>query len=131
MRIEPVVVNADEVAWETWSAEELAVRGNSSWKTLISAGRTPSDALTFGVARLPPGGALHAHRHAQVEVYFVLEGSGIVTVDGARHAVGQGDAVFLPGDAIHSVVCTGAIDLHVAYVLAADSFDDVVYVFGD
>jgi mannose-6-phosphate isomerase-like protein (cupin superfamily) len=131
MRVEPVVVNEDDVAWETWPAEKLAERGNSSWRTVISAGRTPSNALTFGVARLPPGGVLQAHRHAQAEVYFVLGGSGVVTVDGDRHVVGVGDAVFLPGGAMHSVVSTGGIDLRVAYILAADSFDDVVYVFGD
>jgi quercetin dioxygenase-like cupin family protein len=78
-------------------------RGGTSWKTLISAGRTASNALTLGVARLPPGGALRAHRHAQAEVDFVRGGSGEVTVDGVRHVVGAGDAVFLPGDAVHSV----------------------------
>jgi quercetin dioxygenase-like cupin family protein len=129
MRIAPEVVNEQERDWETWSAEERVERGGTSWKTLISAGRTASNALTLGVARLPPGGALRAHRHPQAEVDLVRGGSGEVTVDGVRHVVGAGDAVFLPGDAVHSVVCTGSEDLDFAYAFATDSFDDVEYVF--
>jgi quercetin dioxygenase-like cupin family protein len=131
MSAEPVVVHEDEREWEGWPEEEVAERGDTRWKTLISAGLTPTSALTLGVARLPSGGELPAHRHAPPEVYFVLDGAGIVTIDGSSSALSPGVSVFIPGEAIHSVRATGATDLRIAYVLAADGFDDVTYVFGE
>lgn len=129
MSQEPVVSREGDQEWETWNEEDIAKKGLVYWKTLISKGVTPSENLTLGVARLPPGGALHEHRHTQEEVYLVLEGSGLVTVAGAETAVEAGSAVFIPGDAPHSCENTSASDLRVAYVFPADSFEEVEYVF--
>ena len=87
------------------------------------------EGLTLGVARLPPGEELHEHRHEQSEVYFVLDGAGVVTVNGEERDVADGAAVFIPGNALHSCRNTGDVELRFAYVLAADSFEDVEYVF--
>jgi quercetin dioxygenase-like cupin family protein len=131
MDAEPVVVRLEEREWEAWPGEQVPVRGPAEWKTLISAGLTRSEGLTVGVARLPPGGSLHRHHHAQHEAYLVLDGTGIVTIDGAEHAVVPGAAVFIPGNAPHSVTATGEGHLRFAYVLAADAFEDVEYVFAE
>jgi mannose-6-phosphate isomerase-like protein (cupin superfamily) len=130
MSAKPVVVHEDEREWEGWREEDVAERGNVLWKTLISADVTPTVALTLGVARVPGGGKLAAHRHEQPEVYLVLDGTGIVTIDGSPSRLSQGASVFIPGGAIHSVRSTGPTDLRFAYVLAADGFEDVTYVFG-
>jgi quercetin dioxygenase-like cupin family protein len=127
----PEVVRDAERDWETWPSEQVAERGASAWKTLISGGTTASDQLTLGVSRLPPGGVLTTHRHDQAEAYYVLGGAGVVTIDGTPRPIGAGDAVFIPGGAPHAVESTGDADLRVVFVLAADSFDDVDYVFGD
>jgi quercetin dioxygenase-like cupin family protein len=126
---EPVVVNADDREWETWPAHQIAERGNVWWKTLISAGATESAALTLGVARLPPGAVLREHRHEQAEVYFVLEGSGLVTIARSTRRVDAGAGVFIPGNAAHALECTGNADLLFAYAFAADAIEDVGYVF--
>src|SRR5215211_4193114 len=125
----PVVVNADDREWEMWPAHQVAQRGNVCWKTLISAGTTESSAPTLGVGRLPPGATLREHRHQQPEVYLVLEGSGVVTIDGATRPVDAGTGVFIPGNAAHSLECTGDTELRVAYAFEADAFEDVEYVF--
>jgi quercetin dioxygenase-like cupin family protein len=131
MSSEPVVVHEHDREWQSWPQEQVAQRGNVHWKTLISAGLTRSASLTLGVALLPPGETLRAHRHEQAEAYLVLDGTGIVTIDGSAHAVGPGAGVFIAGNAVHSVESTGETDLRVAYVLAADAFEDVDYVFGE
>jgi mannose-6-phosphate isomerase-like protein (cupin superfamily) len=131
MTIQPVVTRDEDRRWETWPEQQVAERGDSAWKTLIGAGPTETNALTLGVSRLPPDGVLPTHRHEAAEVYYVLAGSGAVTIDGERHAIAAGDAVFVPGSAPHSVESTGTADLRMVYVLAADSFEDVIYVFGD
>jgi oxalate decarboxylase/phosphoglucose isomerase-like protein (cupin superfamily) len=46
-------------------------------------------------------------------------------------SVRVGSAVFVPGGAVHSCENTGASELRLAYVLAADSFEEVQYVFED
>jgi quercetin dioxygenase-like cupin family protein len=127
MDIEPVVVRQSERRWETWP--EGSGRGPAAWKTLISAPATPTSELTLGVSRLPPGGTLPTHHHAQAEAYLVLGGRGVVTVKGVAHEVGPGDAVFIPSDAPHAVHNPAEEDLQVAYVLAADGFADVQYAF--
>ena len=131
MDLEPVVVDVDESGWETMQDEETAGPDAVFYKTLISGDLTRSEALTLGVAKVPPGAALVEHRHRQAEVYLVLAGEGSVRVDAGVRPVRAGSAVFVPGDAVHSCENTGASELRLAYVLAADSFEDVEYVFAD
>jgi quercetin dioxygenase-like cupin family protein len=128
---EPVVVDQSAREWETWPDEDVARRGLVYWKTLVSGDLTHSEALTMGIAKIPPSEALHEHRHQPAEIYLVLEGTGSVTIDGNTRPVGAGSAVFIPGNALHSCENTGASDLRFAYVLAADSFEEVEYVFDE
>ncbi len=125
----PIASRERDREWETWS-EEAPRKGRAYWKTLISKGVTRSENLTLGVATLPPGGAMFEHRHRQEEVYLALEGNGLVRVGEEEVVIEAGSAVFIPGDALHSCENMGASDLRVAYVFAADSFDEVEYVFG-
>jgi quercetin dioxygenase-like cupin family protein len=127
----PIVSREEDKEWETWNEEDIPRKGLVYWKTLISRGVTRSENLTLGLANLPPGGALHEHRHSQEEIYLVLEGSGRVKVGDEELAVEAGAAVFIPGDALHSCENTGTSDLRVAYVFPADSFEDVEYVWED
>ncbi len=126
---EPVVVSEDERGWEAW--QDAAGLDIVFYKTLISRDLTRSEAMTAGMARIPPGAALEAHRHRQAEVYLVLAGEGSVRVGTGVRPVRAGSAVFVPGDAVHSCENTGASDLRLAYVLEADSFEDVEYIFED
>ena len=131
MSQEPVVVREKDREWETWQDEDVAKRGLVYWRTLVSGGVTQSETLTLGIAKIPSGEALNEHRHQQAELYLVLEGSGLVRIDSASRPVEAGTAVFIPGNTLHSCENTGGSELRIAYVLAADSFDDVDYVFED
>ena len=126
---EPVVVGEDERAWEALGDDEAS--DSVLFKTLISGGLTKSEALTAGVAKIPPGAELSRHRHRQPEVYLVLAGEGSVRVGNGARSVRAGSAVFVPGGTFHSCENTGPSELRFAYVLAADSFEDVEYDFED
>ncbi len=128
---EPVVVQESTREWETWSDQEVAKRGLVYWKTLVSGDLTQSEALTMGIAMVPPTEALREHRHHQAEIYLVLEGTGSVTIDGKARPVAAGCAVFIPGNALHSCENTGTSDLRIAYVFAADAFAEIEYVFDE
>ncbi|KAJ4987449.1 hypothetical protein SVAN01_07049 [Stagonosporopsis vannaccii] len=111
--------------------------GSVTWKTLISSPQTHTDTFTVGIASCGPGasagcrGHLAPHRHAQAEIYHVTQGKGVVAIEGREYAVEKGTVVWIPGDAEHGVVNTGAEELVWLYVFAADGFADVVYRFAE
>lgn len=104
-----------------------------SWQTLISADRTPTEGMTLGTAVLAPGAptAGARHRHPVPEVYYVISGTGRVHVDGVEHAVDAGSAVFIPSNAWHFAVNTGAEPLRLVFAFPVDGFDEVVYEYAD
>jgi len=126
---EPVVVREGDLEWETWPDEDVAKRGLVYWKTLVSRDVTHSDALTMAIAKIPPGEALRKHRHRQAEIYFILEGTGLVEIDSEARSVTAGSTVFIPGDTVPCCENTGASALRCAYVFPADSFEEIEYVF--
>jgi len=122
-----VVARVEERPVESFGEE---ARGNCSWVTLFSADRTPTSAMSGGVAEFPPGGpGLRPHRHAQPEIYYFVAGEGILTVEGVETRLRAGEAAFIPGDAEHSLRNAGATMLRIFYVFPCDSFAEVVYRF--
>jgi mannose-6-phosphate isomerase-like protein (cupin superfamily) len=126
----PFIVHENQCELEGW---DDPARGKVQWRTLLSADRTPTTSLTVGVVELGPGkpDVVHLHRHTQPEVYYILSGEGIVTIEGREHPVRPGTAVFIPGDAEHAARNTGSELLRLLYAFAVDSFDEVKYVFPD
>jgi quercetin dioxygenase-like cupin family protein len=98
-----------------------------SWRTLTSADRTPTRQLTSGVCEIAPGGALALHRHPTLELYYFLEGTGIVRLDDAEHAARPGVTVSIPADLPHGIRNTGKSVLRLFYVFPADSFSQIIY----
>jgi mannose-6-phosphate isomerase-like protein (cupin superfamily) len=105
------------------------IHGTVSWRTLFSGDVTATDTLTCGVGTLRSKGWLGLHRHANAEVYYVLEGLGLVTLAGVDHQVGAGSAVSIPADVEHGIRNVGDQQLRMFYCLAADSFSEVEYCF--
>jgi len=48
-----------------------------------------------------PRGTDHQTSHGQDELYVVLKGSGVLLVEGARHAFVEGDVLFVPAYRTH------------------------------
>ncbi|MFN8635402.1 MAG: cupin domain-containing protein [Chloroflexota bacterium] len=67
--------------------------------------------IKFDVWELPPGATEGSHTHegerALEEIYYVLQGRGVVTVEGEEVAVGPGDAVLVPPGVDHGLVNAG------------------------
>ena len=76
--VRPIVVNEADAPRDGW---DDPVRGRISWRTLFSQGLTPSAGVTCGVAELKPGDWLGLHRHLPPEIYYILAGAGVVTLD--------------------------------------------------
>ncbi len=128
MQQQPFVVDEAAVPLEGWNDP---VRGVVAWRTLLSGDRTPTEALTMGVAEVveQAGAEARLHRHAQPEAYYILSGHGILTVEGEDRPLSPGTCAFIPGGAWHAARGVGAEPLRLLYVFAADSFDQVIYEF--
>jgi len=111
---------------ETWDDPE---RGIISFRTLFSREVSGSAALITGVAEVPERGRFADHRHDQTEVYFVLEGRGLIRVGDVEAEVSRGSAVHVPGGEPHGITNTGKGPLRLVYTLAADAMADVRYDF--
>ena len=68
---------------------------------MFSAGTTATQALTAGVADLNAGDWLGLHRHTPAEIYYIVQGHGTVTLDGADYPASAGTAVYIPGGTEH------------------------------
>jgi quercetin dioxygenase-like cupin family protein len=123
-----VVLGPEGGRFESW---DDATRGRIDFRTIFSSEHNGTTGLTVGVAELAPGERLNVHRHAPAEVYHVLEGQGLVTLDAEEHPVQPGSAVYIAGDAWHGIRNTGPLPLRFHYVLAADGMGDVEYDFDD
>jgi quercetin dioxygenase-like cupin family protein len=126
--VQAIVVHESSCPIEGW---DDAVRGKVTWRTLLSGDRTPTAEMTLGVTELGPGqpDPFQLHRHEATEIYYVLEGSGVVNIDGVEQPLRAGSSVFIPGNTLHGARNVGDDPLRLVYVFAADSFSDIEYVF--
>lgn len=92
--------------------------GTLDWAEVVSEGELPGRRLSsFHDDVLPPGASIGVHQHEDdEEYYYILSGTGIMTLDGVDHTVEPGDltAVF-PGGS-HGLRNTGAANLRVLVV---------------
>jgi mannose-6-phosphate isomerase-like protein (cupin superfamily) len=70
---------------------------------LASARTSGADLLTTSLVEIRPGGEQRVHTHTPEQIYFILEGSGRMTVGGEEAAVRPGDCVFIPSGAPHGL----------------------------
>jgi quercetin dioxygenase-like cupin family protein len=124
--IAPFIVRTQDVAEDGW---DDPVHGRVRWRTLMSGDVTPTQAITLGVATLDAGDRLNPHRHDPPEIYMILEGEAVVTIDGVDRLVGPDTAVFIPGNAEHGIRNAGPSRVRFLYAFGVDSFADVVYRF--
>lgn len=123
-----VVTRVEERERESWTDP---VRGKVAWYTLFSGDITPTSSMSAGVAELVPGeSSLNLHRHEPAELYYILEGTGILTIEGVETVVTAGSAAFIPGNAEHGLRNESGALLRLIYVFPTDRFSDVVYRFG-
>ena len=127
--IEPIIVRESDLAFEQWNDP---TRGSIRWKTLLSSERTNSKGVTCGVAEVSPGASeegLKPHKHLPAEVYYILRGKGVVTIDDVAYDVSEGTVVFIPSNAIHGIENSGSDVLKFFYSFGVDSFEEVEYLF--
>lgn len=102
--------------------------GTVRWRTLVNGHSDDPKDIVFGIAEFEAHGTLLPHRHRQAEIYFGLEGDGVVTIEGIDHRIAPGIVIYVPGDAEHSTLA-GPEGLKFAYGFAERSFAEIDYRF--
>ncbi len=84
---------------------------------LVSARTSRSDHLTVTLVEMEAEGFQHPHSHKPEQMYYILEGSGVMSADGDEQEVEQGDCVFIPSESEHGLRNTSGCTLR--YLSAA------------
>jgi len=89
---------------------------------LVSPRTSQAHHLTTTLVQIEPGGEQRVHSHPPEQVYFILEGGGLMTVGTETQTVGTGDCVFVPADTPHGIRNEGQVVLRY-FSAAAPAFD--------
>src|SRR5687767_2027418 len=73
--------------------------------------KTPNLKLVFRKRAFKPGSAIGYHLQREDEIYYVLSGRGLMTIDGKEFEVGPGDAVLTRPGSSHGLKQIGKEDL--------------------
>ena len=119
----------DELEWNRWPLDQVALRGKAEWKELLGSGSACQNDMTMGVVRIRKGESLEPHFHSQPETYFTLSGRGTVTIEKVVHSVEPGRMLFIPGNARHQINNFDEDDLMILYVFAISDFSKIEYHF--
>ena len=103
-----VVRNIAEVLWENPPGHSPGAIS----KMLVRPETVGSRLVDFRVSTYQPMSHVEPHRHkVQEQIYHVLEGDGLMELDGVRRVVHPGDFIFIPPGVEHAIHNTGRVDL--------------------
>jgi mannose-6-phosphate isomerase-like protein (cupin superfamily) len=90
-------------------AEAFTTADGSTIRELLGLPTAPVRNQSLAEATLEPGQATQRHYHAESEeIYYLVEGSGEMELDGDRRAVAPGDAILIPPGAWHQITAGGS-----------------------
>jgi len=113
--------NIAEVKWREFPDHH----GGALSKPLVMPETAGSRHMDYRISMYQPMAHVKLHRHkVQEQVYHVIEGEGLMEIDGEKHVVRKHDLIFLPPGIDHAIENTGLVDL-VFLVVTSPVTDDV------
>lgn len=89
------------------SQKPFTTRDGSTIRSILDRTNAPVQHQSLAEARVPSGTATDRHYHKlSEEFYFILEGAGLMEIDGVERGVAPGDAVLIPPGAWHQINAT-------------------------
>lgn len=81
----------------------------SEIRELMAYRNAPIQRQSLAEARLSPGQSTTRHYHPQTEeIYYLLDGSGMMELNGETRTVGPGDCIAIPPGSKHQLTNTGS-----------------------
>jgi mannose-6-phosphate isomerase-like protein (cupin superfamily) len=111
-------------------AKAFITKDGSEIRELLAHRNSCIRKQSLAEARIAVGLTTQAHYHPQTEeIYFILEGSGSMVIDGETRQVGRGDAIGIPPGAVHKITNVGQVELRLLCCCAPGyEHDDTVLV---
>ena len=104
----PSIRNMAEEPWQQFPGHF----GSALSKALVHPDSVGSRQIDYRISCYQPMAYVETHSHqVQEQVYHVLDGEGLMTIDGQRTVVRKHDVIFLPPGVPHSIENTGLCDL--------------------
>jgi mannose-6-phosphate isomerase-like protein (cupin superfamily) len=92
----------------------FATKDGSEIRSLLDLSNAPVQNQSLAEATIPPGGSTQRHRHPKTEeLYYVIQGSARMDLDGEFQEVGVGDAILIPAGAAHQITALGNVPLKI------------------
>ena len=89
-------------------AKAFTTADGSTIRELLGIPTAPVRNQSLAEATLEPGQKTERHYHAESEeIYYLVQGSGDMEVDGERRTVSPGDAILIPPGAWHRIRAGG------------------------
>jgi mannose-6-phosphate isomerase-like protein (cupin superfamily) len=116
------VMRAEEAFWEEPPGHFAAFS-----KLLVHPSNADTRYFDFRISSYQPKGYAEVHVHEVAEnIYYVLQGKGIVELDGKKHLVEPHMVVHIPAGVRHGIFNTGLEDL--IFIVAASPPADMPQV---
>ena len=114
-----LIRNVVEVPWQEFPGHF----GGALSKPLVRPETAGSRLIDYRISCYQPMAhvALHTHK-VQEQVYHVLDGEGMMEMDGKRQVVRKHDVIYIPAGVEHGISNTGVTDL--TFIVATTPADD-------
>lgn len=94
------------------NCEEFIAGDNTILRELLHSSKANLEInYSIAIAILKPGKISHPHRLKSCEVYYILEGEGIMHIDDESAKVHSGQVIYIPRHSKQCIKNTGAKDL--------------------
>jgi len=91
------VVNRDRSA-------PFLTKDRSEIRSILDRTNSTATNQSLAEATLPPGAETEEHLHPRTEeIYYVLRGRGLMSLEGERREVGPGDGILIPTGTRHKI----------------------------
>jgi quercetin dioxygenase-like cupin family protein len=115
------------VAWQQFPGHF----GGALSKALVGPENSGSSRIDFRISRYAPNAYVQEHVHkVQDQIYYVLEGEGLLTLNREKHLMRPHDYVYVPPGVRHSFTNTGLAGL-VFLVVTTPADDEPITMGGD
>ncbi len=74
---------------------------------LLSPRNSKSVRLSITLVELNTNGMQKSHRHVPEQIYYILEGTGLMQVGNEKEQVTAGDCIFIPSTEVHGLMNSG------------------------